>query len=72
MSFLNGCCHWFKYCCTLLETVGLHGPNLKFRDLVCFALILNVETVLLVDAFRRHMPSTVISIYSMEVRSRLI
>jgi len=40
--------------------------------LACLMLILNVKTVLSLEALRRQMPSTVIPIYSMDDRSRLI
>ena len=42
--FLNGCFQWFKFCPTILETVGLRMPNRNFRDLVCLMLTLNVDS----------------------------
>ena len=42
------------------------------ETLVCLILALNVETVLQLDELRQQMPSTVIPIYSMDVRSRLL
>jgi hypothetical protein len=38
--FFNGCFQWFKYCPTILETVGLRVPNRNFRELVCLTLSL--------------------------------
>jgi hypothetical protein len=48
-----------KYCPTLLENVDPCVPNRNFRVFSFFiVLALNFETVLPLDAHRRHMPST--------------
>jgi hypothetical protein len=42
------------------------------ETLICLLFTLNVETLLPLNALRQKMPSTVIPIYSVDVRSRLI
>jgi hypothetical protein len=62
-----------KYCPTLLETVVPQMLNQNSRDFSLMnVLTLIVETALTSDALRQQTPPTVVSVYSMDVRSRLI
>ena len=57
------CCYCYSVIIIIIEILEI---------LACLMLILNVKTVLSLEALRRQMPSTVIPIYSMDDRSRLI
>ena len=72
MSFFNEYLQWSKYCPNLAETVGLGVRNRNLKTLICLMSTLKVATVLPFDALRRKMSSTVIAVYSMDVRSGLI